>query len=196
MYFTLRNHRLYSWAMKLSDMHRFLITMGAAVAIWLFWVYGISAKNDHLIDQYHRDIQLLQKQGAQVACIAQECCAHQKIIDDLSVFISPYCRVSSASGVVQSRMLDIINAIKKSGLYLIGCTSGKSIDKDWYTKHIIRVDATGSLVAMQLFFDYIKESKKMIQCSQVHIDRKDEKEFHLVADVHIISLKGKKIPST
>lgn len=196
MYFVLRNHRLYSWAMRLNAGYRFLLTSMSIVLLWTVWSYGIYAKNNRIICQYGVDIAALQEQKEQASQTLQGYVVDQKAISELQNFINPYYAILSEKSIIQSRMIEIIRLIKKSGLRLIRCNVGKDVDKGWYIKSIIRVDALGTMLAIQQFFLFIKEAGKMIQCSCVRIDHKDDELFHVTTDMHFIVLKDKKIPST
>ncbi|MCX5925511.1 MAG: hypothetical protein NT124_04445 [Candidatus Dependentiae bacterium] len=196
MYFIPRTNAFYSWAIQLNVIYRFFVTSISISALWFFWFYVLYSKNDFFIERYRTDIASLHAQGVQTSCIEQECATAQNAIDEFHDFVHPYCAPLSEKVITQSRMIEIIKYIKKSGLYLTGCTAGKCLDKGWYIKHIVHVDVTGTMDSIQQFFSHIKASKKMIQCSHVRIDRRDDALFHLTADMHSICLKDKKIPST
>lgn len=195
MYFTLRNHKIYAWAMRLSGVQRYMMTCVGVVIFWVLWGYGVYLKNGALVARSQQEIEAIRTQASQVTQIVQQCLLDEKCVEELKDFINPYCVGNCDKAMIQSRMIEIIKSVKQADLRLLRCNLSQCIDKEWYTKQLIRVDVEGSLPSIQRFFAQIKEAPKMIQCSLAHLDRKNSDTFHLSADMYVVSVKNK-IPST
>lgn len=195
MYFTLRNHRMYAWAMRLSGVRRYAVTGVSMVILWLLWGYGVYSKNSVLIARYQQEIGTIQTQASQVAEIMQQCVLDEKCVEELKDFMSPYGVGTCDKALAQSRMVEIIKSVKRADLRLLRCHLSQCIDKEWYMKHRIHVDVEGALTSIQRFFTQLKEAPNMIQCSLAHLDRKSSDTFHLSTDMYVVSVKNK-IPST
>ena len=196
IYFMPQSHRIYAWAMRLSPLYRVLVTMLTIATLWLIWFYAIYYKNMQRINHYTHDIAMLRTQSSQLATVMQECATAQQAIEQAHAYIESHTHALTGNTIAQSRMIDLIKCTQESALSLTGCSLGKSIDKDWYTKHSIQINVIGSLLSIQQFFERIHKMEKMIQCSRMriahHSNQQETTLFHALIDTHIIALKDKK----
>ncbi len=179
---------LYAWALKLSFFYRIGITLLFLGIIGACWFYGIYHPNELVINQYQLDIVALQNKGVINAVLHKECAQEQKKIEDLENSLLSLPTTMLTEKIVVPSCLpfcltDIVSYLNTAGLKLAVGSRGNLLDKGWYTKQVMHVNATGTMASIKKFFEQLYESKKMISSSAFEISHIDNDQFALVVDL-------------
>ncbi len=192
MYFMPQGNAFYLYVAQIKKYHRYVITFCVSFFLLYGWLYGIYFRLERVIDTGQKEVVLLQKQKREMAPLTKQCQQLQCEIENVQSYIQPYIMHADSAGLIQARTLFLLKQIKSTGLKLNTYRIENPIDKNWYTKQIIHVDATGSMPQIDSFLTTIAQSNMMLQCNTISVQHMQRDIFSFNGDMHLIALKKNK----
>lgn len=152
MYFKPRDSAFYSFAVSLSPLKRYCMTIAAitvVVCAWLFCIYMPLAAR---IVEYKTQSSCLQTQCVEYGCARKQCGVLQEEISALNTEFD-ICTGMCVHTTPSLCMTGLINCVKTSGIQVTSCTTQNHSKEAWYTEDTITLSGQGTLAQLCSFFE-------------------------------------------